>query len=67
MAGKAKPSAREAFDYNIEDALTLVLFADAPRSGREDSEEILASMQSRWSRSRRATPNVSPSRYRLTR
>lgn len=34
MAGKAKPSAREAFDYNIEDAETLVLFADALRNRR---------------------------------
>jgi hypothetical protein len=34
VAGKAKPSAREAFDYNIEDALTLVLFADALRNRR---------------------------------
>lgn len=34
MAGKAKPSAREAFDYNIEDAETLVLLADALRNRR---------------------------------
>lgn len=29
MAGKAKPTARQAFDDNMDDALTLVLFAEA--------------------------------------
>jgi hypothetical protein len=34
VAGKSKPSAREAFNYNIEDAETLVLLADALRNQR---------------------------------
>lgn len=34
MAGRPKPSARQAFNYNIEDAQKLVLFAEALRNKR---------------------------------